>query len=225
VLELIDASLTYSTDSYRAASLMGSDIDQESESSLPTQHLHTFPSSPPVAPALPSSSLVIQVDWLYENMDSRTQSKSEPAVTQHEEGAKPPLRHIGSEDTERPPSAQQVHEDTYEEEEEATGFDPAERIVEFDWDALHERYHKAMETCHDEESKLAQEFESLMAVLLSPFQAVERSDLGVVLPHLGRVRTCSRDRSDVPAVCRIFSRSDLVTNIHFNQSAYTYHLR
>jgi hypothetical protein len=103
-------------------------------------------------------------------MDNRLQSKSEPAVTQNEEGAKPPLRRIGSEDTERPPSAQQAHEDTDEEEEEAIDSDPAEKIVEFDWDALHGRYHRAMETCHDEEGKLAQEFESLMAVLLSSFQ-------------------------------------------------------
>lgn len=149
---------------------MSSDADKESESSLPTQHLHGFPSSPPVAPALHSSPLLMQADWSFAKMDSKAHHfKSEPPLTQKEEGAKPALGRFDSEDTERPPSAQQVHDDTDEEQEEELNSDPAEKIVEFDWDELHERYHKAMETCHDEEGTLAQEFESLMTVLSCSF--------------------------------------------------------
>ncbi|KAF2831498.1 hypothetical protein CC86DRAFT_366849 [Ophiobolus disseminans] len=103
------------------------------------------------------------------NMDNKQRFKSEPPATQLDDASKPQLRRISSEDTERPPSAQQVHgnEDEHddeidEEDEEELDSDPAERVIDFDWEDLHERYHKAMQGCHDQEGKLAQEWESLM---------------------------------------------------------------
>jgi hypothetical protein len=77
---------------------------------------------------------------------------------------------VNSEETERPPSAQQVHRDSDEhadeDDEEELDSDPAEKIADFDWNALHERYHQVMDGCHDAEGELAQEWESLMNVQL-----------------------------------------------------------
>jgi len=144
---------------------MNNASDNESESSLPRRPGLYFPSSPPVI-EISDPSFDIS-----ENMDNRPHFKSEPPATQIDEASKPPLRRISSEDTERPPSAQQVHddvddhvEDDEEDDEEELGADPAEQIVDFDWDELHQRYHQAMQGCHEHEGELAQEWESLMNV-------------------------------------------------------------
>jgi hypothetical protein len=123
------------------------------------------------------SSLFVQADWSLENMANNTHYKSEPPASQHAEVARSPVKRAHSDETERPPSAQQLHHDTDEndhehvkdEEGDVMDADPAAQIVEFDWDALHQRYYEAMATCHDEEGTLAQEFESLMAVLLPSY--------------------------------------------------------
>ncbi|KAF2035933.1 hypothetical protein EK21DRAFT_53574 [Setomelanomma holmii] len=102
-------------------------------------------------------------------MDNSPNFKSEPPATQPDAISQPPLRRATSEETERPPSAQQARRDSDEhaggdqDDEEELDSDPAEKIVEFDWDELHERYHEAMKGCHDAEGELAQEWESLMS--------------------------------------------------------------
>jgi hypothetical protein len=140
---------------------MNHDSDYESESSLPTQPVH-LPSSPPI---------IKQRETLFEKleeMDSQSR-QSEPPPTQND-AARPPPRRVSSEETERPPSAQKDADEHTEfedgEDEENIDFDPAEKIADFDWDDLHGRYHQAMERCHAQEGELAQEWESLMNVLL-----------------------------------------------------------
>ena len=162
---LVDASLTYSTDHHCIASRMNSDSEIESESSLPTRPAPIFPSSPPAIQRTEASFGNI------EEMDNAPHFKSEPPATQIDEASKPPLRRVSSDETERPPSAQQAQGDAHdhvhesdEEDEEELDSDPAETIADFDWDALHERYHNAMNGCHEQEGELAQEWESLMNV-------------------------------------------------------------
>jgi hypothetical protein len=146
---------------------MTSNSDNESESSLPTlpPSLH-FRSSPPFAADIAAS---------IESMDNGPQFKSEPPAPQVDPASKPAFTHAHSDETERPPSAQQIHDDeekhveeVVEDEDEDDGMeldlDPAEGIADFDWDALHERYHQAMDACHDQESDLSQEWTSLMNV-------------------------------------------------------------
>jgi hypothetical protein len=181
----LDASLTHSTDPTGAASRMNSDAGYASESSLPPQAAPAFPSSPPALPLRSSlrileayqSSPFVQPDWSFAIMDNNEHRKSEPPSAQQEEGAKSSFKRAYSDETERPPSAQQHREDTdehdddlvEEEGEEELNSDPAEKIVDFDWGKLHERYHAAMDNCHKEEGDLTQEFESLMAVRLPLF--------------------------------------------------------
>lgn len=47
--------------------------------------------------------------------------------------------------------------------------DPAEKIPDFDWTGLHDRYRQSMEQCRASEDALNQEFERLMKVLGSRF--------------------------------------------------------
>jgi hypothetical protein len=148
---------------------MNSDSGNESESSLPTQPILTFPSSPPIP---------TQSDVSFEKLDKMDDApgpKSEPA-SQNPEAPRPPLRRVSSEETERPPSAQQSNknfdredeeEDDVDEkdtDEEEIDSDPAVQIDAFDWDQLHQRYHDAMNGCHTHEEELTQEWESLMNV-------------------------------------------------------------
>tara|TARA_R110002003_G_scaffold59_17_gene5354 strand:+ start:27300 stop:27761 length:462 start_codon:yes stop_codon:yes gene_type:complete len=143
---------------------MTSESGNDSESSLPTHAAQLLPSSPPVIPQSPVSFEQL------ESMHSPPQVKPEPPATQVDEATKPPLGRVNSEETERPPSAQQVHRDSDEhadeDDEEELDSDPAEKIADFDWNALHERYHQVMDGCHDAEGELAQEWESLMNVQL-----------------------------------------------------------
>lgn len=160
---IVDRSLTRSTDHHCIASRMTSHSDFESESSLPTQPVY-FPSSPPIVKQTDEPS---QGD-----MDNTTRMKSESPATQPDIPAKPPMGRVSSEEAERPPSAQQCQRDTEEhtdengeeEGEDDLDSDPAERIADFDWTDLHQRYHNAMQGCHDQEGELAQEWESLMNV-------------------------------------------------------------
>jgi hypothetical protein len=135
----------------------------ETESSLPTHPWLAFPSSPPT---IKPSKVTFDKPQV---MASQPHFKSEPPATQNEEPSKPSLRRVSSEETERPPSAQQIQreDDASEEDEEELAeeeLDPATQIVDFDWDALHHKYHAAMDTCHVEEGQLAEEWESLMNV-------------------------------------------------------------
>ncbi|KAF1836658.1 hypothetical protein BDW02DRAFT_566750 [Decorospora gaudefroyi] len=137
---------------------MSSTPDHESDSSLPP-HI-TFPSSPPILTRNTNAA----------NMDQGPAFKSEPPLTQNVETVPPPLRRVGSNETQRPASARRSHDGVDEQadvnaedlsEEENT--DPAERIEDFDWDDLHHRYHEAIKKCHGDEAELMQEWESLMA--------------------------------------------------------------
>jgi hypothetical protein len=149
---------------------MHSESDPESESSLPIHPRQIFPSSPPAIEKRKASFDESQ------KMDTQPHFKSEPPATQNEEASKPPPRRVSSEETERPPSAQQMQrddevtdendEENDDDEEQEIDSDPAEVIVDFDWDELHRQYHDAMKHCHSEEGELAAEWESLMSVLL-----------------------------------------------------------
>lgn len=160
---LIDASLTHSTDHHCTASRMSSQqSDNASESSLPTHRVQHFASSPPISQVSHEKP---------NNMEKSAHFKSEPPATaQNDEAPKPSLRRINSEETERPPSAQRVQRDTISDSEESgddeLDADPAEKIIDFDWDDLHQRYHDAMNGCHTKEAELAQEWENLMNVQL-----------------------------------------------------------
>ncbi|KAG9188670.1 hypothetical protein G6011_07375 [Alternaria panax] len=103
-------------------------------------------------------------------MDTDRASKSEPPPTQDAQAVRPARRRVGSDETERPPSAQRTQDEVDDqvdaaskEQAEDEDSDPAQSIDDFDWDDLHLRYHKAMEGCQNEESELMQEWESLMA--------------------------------------------------------------
>ncbi|KAF1912261.1 hypothetical protein BDU57DRAFT_458291 [Ampelomyces quisqualis] len=106
-------------------------------------------------------------------MDGAPGPKSEPPTPQNHEAPRPPVRRVSSEETERPPSAQQSNKNVGHEEEEDEvdeketdeddiDSDPAEQIREFNWHELHQRYHDVMNDCHIQEAQLAQEWESLM---------------------------------------------------------------
>lgn len=167
---------------------MKSDFDYHSESSLPTQPVH-LPSSPPYFKQS-GASFTSSVE-----MDDQYRPKSEPPVTQNDDAARPSHRRVSSEDTERPPSGQQVRKDSDQDEEENddemeeddSDCNPAEKIKDFDWNELHGRYHEAMDQCHTQEGELAEEWESLMNVLLHFACLGHDADEFAVLPHLGRI--------------------------------------
>lgn len=142
---------------------MYSDNNLESESSLPTLIVPIIHSSPP--DYNPSSGM--------NPMANNPTVKPESPTTKDAESSRPSLRRVSSDETERPPSAQQVHNDTDEQvstsgedDSEAEDSSPSERIVDFDWNDLHERYHKAINKCQGQETELIEEWETLMTVLL-----------------------------------------------------------
>lgn len=177
--------LTQSSD-YSAVARMTSNSDNESESSLPIQTAQS-PSSPPI----------LKIDASILDMDVNPALMSEPALAQDVEASRPALHGVSSDDTERPPSAQQLHHDSREQgdvdddkELHDKESDPAERIAEFDWDDLHARYHEAVGKCHGEEAELMQEWEALMIVLLrSPGSSEVLTRL--VFSYLGRIWPCA----------------------------------
>jgi hypothetical protein len=102
---------------------------------------------------------------------------TDPAAVQHDSNKQPPLIRGGSNETERPPSAQRVNIDTTEqltteeegpiqegEDESDSDVDPADRIEDFDWDQLYERYQSQMDTLSGEEAALMEEWTKLMHV-------------------------------------------------------------
>lgn len=159
---------------------MNNETDNASESSLPTTRIQTIRSSPPVAQDISSPLSITHTESQFslvqdhhsiENMGNDSPSKADILLGQDEVTNKSTLKRVNSCDTERPTSAQRAHgdpghyegesDDTEEEDEDS---DPAAKIVDFDWDDLMQRYHDAMQNCHDEEGQLAQEWESLMNV-------------------------------------------------------------
>lgn len=87
----------------------------------------------------------------------------------HKADALPPVvKRVDSNETERPPSAQQRHDDRSDEHSEFMSDDdpaindPAHRLPAFDWEDLHARYHAAISKCQGEEDALMQEFQNLM---------------------------------------------------------------
>ena len=109
-------------------------------------------------------------------MEKGPSLKSEPPQGQDAQGSRPPLRRTASDETARPPSAQQSQHNADdqnslngEEESEQDDSDPADRIADFDWEELHQRYHDAMNGCHGEEEELMQEWQNLMAVITPLF--------------------------------------------------------
>jgi hypothetical protein len=108
-----------------------------------------------------------------DRVDDTAQFKAEPPMAQNDQVSKPPLRRVTSDETERPPSAQQLQrhvdadDDEDENDDDNIDSDPAETIIDFDWGGLHQRYHDAMQNCHVHEDELAQEWENLMKVHFS----------------------------------------------------------
>ncbi|KAF5850024.1 hypothetical protein GGP41_005440 [Bipolaris sorokiniana] len=101
-------------------------------------------------------------------MGNDPESEAEPP-RQDAQNSRPPHRRVGSDETERPHSAQQTQHDTdshisetSEEESDEDDLDPAHRIDDFNWEDLHHRYHEAVKVCHGEEAALMEEWESLM---------------------------------------------------------------
>lgn len=151
---------------------MSLSADDGSESSLPTQAVPTLHSSPPNLNYGASSP----------EMESESTFKSEPPVNQDAQGSQKPSRRGSSKETEpAPPSAQQPQgdadastetegededEDEEESEEDESDSDPSERMTNFDWENLNERYHDAINQCQSHETELMQEWDSLMNVLL-----------------------------------------------------------
>jgi hypothetical protein len=99
------------------------------------------------------------------------------AAAQHDSNKQRPLIRGGSNETERPPSAQRVNIDTTEqmtteeegpiqegEDESDSDVDPADRIEDFDWNHLYERYQSQMDTLSGEEAVLMEDWMKLMNV-------------------------------------------------------------
>lgn len=144
---------------------MNGTSDTECEPFSPSHTLPALPSSPPVLTLFPNT----------QGMDN----DPEPEVEPRRQDARPPHRRVGSDDTERPHSAQQTQHDTdshisetSEEESDEEDSDPAHRIDDFDWEDLHHRYHEAMKGCHDEEAALMEEWEGLMTVIFAAPQNI-----------------------------------------------------
>lgn len=124
-------------------------------------------------------------------MDEAPRPKSEPTATQQESKPSAVLRNVHSDESERPPSAQQRRaEDEAMSEDDNDGeeldSDPAEPIADFDWEELHKRYHDAMTECHEHEGQLTEEWTQLMNV--ECFIALGLNETLItfaVLPHLG----------------------------------------
>jgi hypothetical protein len=97
--------------------------------------------------------------------------KSDAAGANADAAARPPVIRDDSGETERPTSAQprgnaatseQLTAD--EKQEPGEEVDPADKIEDFDWEELHERYHQAIDTASQEEAALMQEWKQLMDV-------------------------------------------------------------
>lgn len=154
-------------------------MGMESESSLPTEVVHTVRSSPPIA-----------TPYSLPPMDDPA-SKSEPAAPQEQQQSQDvqmPKRsknkRVNSDSTERPASAQRDRrDDSIEHSDVEAGpdlvdkdADPADPIVDFDWQDLHVRYHQAINRCSQEEAELMNEWSSLMEVLCTRITSFTDND-------------------------------------------------
>jgi len=105
-------------------------------------------------------------------MDENIAGDPAQLATHSAETSRPVVKRVDSDETERPPSAQQRHDDESDERSDAMSEDdpaiddPAHRLSAFDWNDLHARYHAAISKCQGEENELMQEFQNLMTVLL-----------------------------------------------------------
>jgi hypothetical protein len=136
----------------------------ESGSSLPTYTGTFYPSSPPA-----ETTNKQLLGGMESNNVGNFKSEGHGADATLE-----PTKRPSSTDTERPPSAQRVHQDVEdqplrenEEELEESEPDPGVKIKDFDWDELSERYHKEIAKCEENEGALSEEFEELMNVIRS----------------------------------------------------------
>lgn len=142
-------------------------MSTESESSLPTEVVHTVRSSPPVA-----------TQYSLPPMDD-TAPKFEPAAPQDQQQSQDvqtPKRskhkRVNSDSTERPASAQRDRRDDLVQHSDVEAeldlsdedADPADSIVDFNWDELHQKYHDAINQCSQEETELMGEWLNLMEV-------------------------------------------------------------
>lgn len=105
-------------------------------------------------------------------MDDNPTLKPELLPTHSTQPSRPVVKRVESDETERPPSAQQRHEDASEvpsdpsSEDDPIDDDPAQKPSDFNWNDLHARYHAAINKCQGEENESMQEFQNLMTVLL-----------------------------------------------------------
>ncbi|KAJ4345792.1 uncharacterized protein N0V89_011927 [Didymosphaeria variabile] len=96
--------------------------------------------------------------------------EAKPAENAHTaEETRAPSIPKGSTEEARPPSAQHAQQtpevdnlESSDIEEEESDVDPADEIEAFDWDELHERYHRAIGTATEQEQELLHEFAQLM---------------------------------------------------------------
>jgi len=101
-------------------------------------------------------------------MDENIAGDPAQLATHSAETSRPVVKRVDSDETERPPSAQQRHDDESDERSDAMSEDdpaiddPAHRLSAFDWNDLHARYHAAISKCQGEENELMQEFQNLM---------------------------------------------------------------
>jgi hypothetical protein len=171
-------------------------MSSATESSLPTEIVTTYPSSPPFTTRKPSPEEV-----LFE-MNGDPAPKDEQPASEHlnSQASQAAHQRTDSGDTERPPSGQQNHEsidddmqENTAEEQDGDDSDPADMIEEFDWNDLIQRYHAAMNKCTDEEAHLMQEWSNLMDVRCHPALRLCNSLIvNTVFPNLGRIRPCPR---------------------------------
>ncbi|KAF1360484.1 hypothetical protein EJ07DRAFT_177196 [Lizonia empirigonia] len=104
-------------------------------------------------------------------MEDNVALKSEPAAPQdaHQTPKRSEHKRMNSDDTERPATAQRDRDSAEEQSKIETeqnpsddDADPAEQIAIFDWEALHQQYHAAINECSQGEAELMREWASLM---------------------------------------------------------------
>lgn len=107
-------------------------------------------------------------------MEDNVALKSEPAAPQDAQRTPKRSEHkrMNSDDTERPATAQRDRDSAEEQSDIETeqspsddDADPAVQIATFDWEALHQQYHAAINECSQGEAELIREWASLMQVL------------------------------------------------------------
>ncbi|KAF2442317.1 hypothetical protein P171DRAFT_433845 [Karstenula rhodostoma CBS 690.94] len=141
----------------------------KSESPYPSisglqQRQQSFRSSPPY---FPQSSLSGMADV----SNDQTHKAEHAENASNAEETRAPSIPADSTEEDRPPSAQQAQQvpevenlepgegEAYDSNDDV---DPADEIVDFDWEELHERYHNTISTASAQEQELLEEFAQLM---------------------------------------------------------------